>query len=505
MRPIDPFAGRTLPGLLLARAAASPQAPFLSWAPFDGEGVRWTYREFAEDVSRVAGGLSARGVARGQRVLVLAENCPEVLLAYFACAWLGAVCVPVNAATTSAELASFLERTRAVGCITQPHLLAVVEGCERRASWTVVVGGQAGRAFDSLRGAEVEPAPVPSSAPVSILFTSGTTARPKGVVWTHANVLWAARMGAMNEGLTERDTHLVFLPLFHVVALTWSILPTIWAGGSAVLQPRFSAQRFWDTALAHRCTWASMVPFCTAVLAKQPVPPEHSFRCWGHAVYSAEYEQLFHTRLLGWWGMTEIVTQGVVGDALLPQVPGTIGRPAPGYDVAVVDERGVAAPDGEPGELRIRGERGVSIFLEYLDDPEATREAFDSAGYFRTGDRVVRRADGAIQFVDRFKDVIKVGGENVAAPEVERVIAGVPGVRDVAVVARRDPVLGEVPIAFVVLDAGVDSAAIPEAVLAACRRVLAKFKVPREVRVLEDFPRVSIGKVSKAELRRLAS
>jgi crotonobetaine/carnitine-CoA ligase len=247
-----------------------------------------------------------------------------------------------------------------------------------------------------------------------------------------------------------------------------------------------------------------MVPFCTAALAKQPVPERHAFRAWGHAVHAPGHEARFRVQLLGWWGMTEVVTQGLVGDLAHAQVAGTIGRPSVGYDVVVVDESGAPSRPGEPGELRIRGVRGVSLFAEYLDDPESTRSAFDDDGYFRTGDRVILRDDGAIEFVDRAKDVIKVGGENVAAPEVERVIASVPGVQEVAVVAARDPMLGEVPVAFVRADReSPDAAALAETVLAACRRELARFKVPREVRFVDEFPRVAIGKVSKAALRKV--
>jgi crotonobetaine/carnitine-CoA ligase len=492
---MHPFEGQSVAGLLETRAALSPDRRFLAWAPFEGEEREWTYRAFARDAARIAGGLARRGVKRGDRVIVLMENCPELLLVYFGCAWLGAVCVPVNAASTAAELAYFLERTQAVGVVTQPRFEPVARGAVAT-QWLVT------DPFASLMGEAVPRVPVESSDVASILFTSGTTSRPKGVVWTQANVLWGARMGAMQEGLRPDDVHLVFLPLFHVVALTWSVLPVIHVGASCVLQPRFSASRFWDTAVRHRCTWASMVPFCTAVLAKQPVPASHSFRMWGHAFYSSDYEKLFGVKLLGWWGMTEIVTMGIVGDAALPQTPRTIGRPSVGYDVVVLDDAGAPARVGEPGELRIRGTRGVSLFLEYLDDPEATRAAFDENGFFRTGDRALVREDGTIQFIDRAKDVIKVGGENVAAPEVERVIASVRGVREVAVVARRDPMLGEVPVAFVLADAPGGDAALADRVLGACREQLARFKVPREVLFVEDFPRVAIGKVSKAELRR---
>jgi len=501
------FEQQTVPWLLETRAALSKDEPFLIFAPFEGEPRRWTYGEFAADVVRVAGGLAGLGVARGQRVIVLLDNCPEALLVFFACAWLGAVCVPVNTASTPSELACFLARSKAVGIVTQPWLLAVARSAAT-SQWRVVTDSDAASAssddipFAALYRAPVSCNRVDSRSPASVLFTSGTTSRPKGVVWTHANVLWGAKMGALQEGLRSDDVHLVFLPLFHVVALIWSILPTMWAGGCAVLQPKFSASRFWDAALEYRCTWASMVPFCTAVLAKQPVPQHHAFRCWGHAVYSTEHEKRFHVPLLGWWGMTEIVTQGLVGDPRFPQTHGSIGRPSVGYDVAILDERGAPVPPGGTGELCVRGRRGVSLFLEYLDDEDATRRAFDAHGYFRTGDRVALLEDGTIRFVDRLKDVIKVGGENVAAPEVERVIANIAGVQEVAVVAKRDPELGEVPVAFI--RAGVSGEAANRLVvdvMAACRQQLAKFKVPRDVLFVDDFPRVAIGKIAKAELR----
>ena len=509
-RALHPFERQTIASLLAMRAASSRDDPFLVFAPFEGDVRRWTYGAFADDVARVAGGLAALSVGRGDRVVVLLENCPEALLVFFACAWLGAVCVPVNAQSTASELAYFLTRTQAVGIVTQPSLRDIAHAaCASR--WVVVTQKDAGTA-DAANGRDVAFAslyrerapcrPVPSLAPACVLFTSGTTSRPKGVVWTHANVLWGAKMGALQEGLRRDDVHLVFLPLFHVVALTWSILPTMWVGASAVLQPKFSASRFWDAALEHRCTWASMVPFCTAVLAKQPVPDAHRFRCWGHAVFSSEYERRFRVRLLGWWGMTEIVTQGVVGDLEMPQTHGSIGRPSVGYDIAVLDGEGEPVAVGEAGELCVRGRRGVSLFLEYLDDPDATRRAFDANGYFRTGDRVVVRPDGAIQFLDRLKDVIRVGGESVAAPEVERVIAALPGVLEVAVVAKPDPHFGEVPVAFVRASIAADAAGdFAAAVLQACRQELAKFKVPRDVILVDDFPRVAIGKIAKAELR----
>lgn len=186
----------------------------------------------------------------------------------------------------------------------------------------------------------------------------------------------------------------------------------------------------------------------------------------------------------------------------------SIGRPALEYEIAIVEDDAVPVHDtrrielGGSGNLMIRGVRGLSLFQEYLGNPQATAESFDPDGWFRTGDRVNLLEDGSIQFGDRTKDMLKVGGENVAASEIERVILLVPGVRECAIVAKKHPMLDEVPVAFVLPAAGAPSD-LADRVTAACAAQLADFKRPHEIRMVDDFPRATLEKISKAELRRL--
>lgn len=514
---LHPFSGLDVGWLVDTRAATRRDHPFLIWAPFEGGGSAFTYGAFRDAVARVGGGLLRRGVRPRDRVLIHLDNCPEALIAWYACAWIGAVAVTTNARAAGDELAYFAFHCGAVGGITQPRLFDLVSRHCGGLRWISVTGSDNGEAPEREPGREAEfealyAEPVPRrapepDAPMSVQYTSGTTSRPKGVLWTHANALWGARVNAAHEDLRPEDVHLVYLPLYHTNAQAYSVLACLWTGATAVIQPRFSASRFWPVSLAHRCTWTSLVPFCVRALMEHEVPPAHGYRMWGNAVSEPPTDAHFRVKTIGWWGMTETITHGIVGSPHLPNTPMSIGRPAPEYEIAIVEDDAVPVREarlvgrGGSGSLLVRGQRGISLFQEYLDNPEATAQTFDDDGWFRTGDRVELLEDGAIQFGDRDKDMLKVGGENVAASEVERVILAVAGVRECAVVGRRHPMLDEVPVAFVrpAADAPADLAA---RVASACAVQLADFKRPREIRLVEDFPRATLEKIAKAELRR---
>ena len=204
-------------------------------------------------------------------------------------------------------------------------------------------------------------------------------------------------------------------------------------------------------------------------------------------------------RTLGWYGMTETVSHPVMDEPANPGAPGCMGRPTPEYEVAVLRDDGTPAEPGETGTIFVRGVRGVSLFSGYLHDQAATAATVDDQGWLRTGDLVTVQETGFLQFADRGKDMLKVGGDNVAASEIERVIIGVPGVMEVAVVGAPHPMLDEVPVAFVISTDG--SATVEADVLAACRTQLADFKVPRLVRLVDEMPRSALNKIAKAQLR----
>ncbi len=511
-RPLTPFEGMDTRTLIDAQAARRGDHPCLIWEPFEGEGRTWSYAGFGETVRRFAAGLQARGVKPADRVLVHLDNCPESLIAWLGCAYAGAVAVTTNAKSSADEIAYFASHSGAVGGITQPRFAALVAAAAPGLAWLAVTESDNGApaeadagGFEPFAAIDGDPAdlterPHDPWAHFGIQYTSGTTARPKAVLWTHANFLWGARMCAQNEDLRPEDVHLVYLPLFHTNAQVYSVAAALWAGATIVLQPKFSASRFWPVSQKHGATWSSMVPFCLKALMEQPRPGAHSYRHWGNGVCAPPTDGYFGVKTIGWWGMTETMTHGTVGSAHLPDAPMSMGRPSPAYEIHVLGDDGQPVGPGETGDLLVGGRRGVSLFLEYAGDPDATARAFTEGGLFITGDRVRVGEDGFLYFADRSKDMLKVGGENVAASEIERVIAGVEGVLEVAVVARKHRMLDEVPVAFVIPRDPKDTT-LPERALAACRQALASFKHPHEVRLIDALPRSTLEKVAKAELR----
>ncbi|MEZ5382472.1 MAG: class I adenylate-forming enzyme family protein [Microthrixaceae bacterium] len=513
------FHGQDVGWLLDQRALHRADHPFLVWEPADGASRTWTYAEFAAATKEVAAGLAARGVGAGDSVLIHAENCPEAAIAWYAVARLGGVSVTTNTRSVAAELSYFIEHSGAVGAITQPKLAPVVAEAGGDLAWVVVTEDNSGvpaedaqqdhgfDGFDTLTGdpdtvPELDPDPL---RPVSIMFTSGTTSKPKAVVHTHGNVLWAAKVNPTNIDFTPDDTYLCYLPFFHVNTQGWAMWTVLGAGGTVVLQPKFSASRFWSVIAAHEVSHISLIPFVFKAIGAEPIP-EHTVRVGVFGLIMPFLDEWLGMRVMAAYGMTELVGHCIRSTPNETYPDMAMGRVAPGYEMMIVNhETGRPAEVGEMGELWIRGVRGISVFQEYLNNPEANAKMFTEDGWCRTGDVVRLEADGNIFYCDRDKDALKVGGENVSAREVEDVCRTVPGIDDIAVVAKSHEMLDMVPVAFVVRN----PAAEPEEVMAAaiidaCKAALADFKVPRAVYFTDEFPTAELGKISKKDLRDLA-
>ena len=501
--------GQDIPWLLAHWAEQRADHPVLVWDPADGEGRSWTYAELWADTRRLAAGLAARGIGRDDKVLIHSENCPEMVLAWLACATVGAVGVTTNTKSVAAEMAYFVEKAQCVAAITQPEFVDLVTEAGPDLHWTAVTGddvpdGQLalvelfGEA-DDWEGRSIEP-----MLPFGIMFTSGTTNRPKAVVHTHANAIWASRTGPRNIDLGPDDRYLIYLPFFHVNAQSWSFFSVLGVGATAVLMPKWSTSRFWDVVARHGITHISLMPFVMGTLMADDKPAT-DLRIGVFGLIMPDLDAMFGIQVYAAYGMTETVIHATTGkpDEMLPTR--SMGRITPGYEFAVVDkDTGELVPEGETGELWMRGTRGIQLFLEYYDNPEANEAAFED-GWFKTGDMVMLGPGGNLFYKERDKDLLKVGGENVSAREVEDAITGLPGVAQVAIVGKKHEWLDQVVVAFVITTPDApEHDELERQVIAHCAGQLAGFKVPRAVYVVDEFPLGTLDKLLKNKLRDLA-
>ncbi|MEW2359418.1 AMP-binding protein [Spirillospora sp. NPDC029432] len=464
---------------------------------FAWEGGRTrSYAELHDRAGRWHGLLAAGGVGAGDRIALLTVNAPEAVEVAFAASWLGAVVVPLNVRLGPAEIRFQVEDAGARHAVVHPALegLARESGLLDGAYWTI--GPDLDEALAAVPGPAAG-APRPAEdAPVMQLYTSGTTGRPKGCLLTNRGWVVAAANAVQAFGITGDDRLLGALPLFHVAGYG-TALGHLAAGGTVVLPPGPAPAQVWPVIARHGVTVAIFPAGTGAALRHPEAAPETLRLVFGMAA-TERTRSLEELRDLGIgyrgvYGSTEagnFVTVTTLDDELAR--PGTVGRPLPPFDLAI------DAPDATgTGELLVRG---ASLMAGYAGLPEATAAALRD-GWLHTGDLLRQDADGYFYFVDRAKDMIKTGGENVYSAEVERVLAAHPAVADVAVVGVPDRRWGEAVKALVVLRDGHEPGGAPAGLDAHCRELLGAFKCPRWYEIVEAIPRNHSGKILKRELR----
>jgi crotonobetaine/carnitine-CoA ligase len=498
--------------------AQTPDAPFLVFEQAPDDIRTLTYRQMDARAERAAQVLRANGVDIGDRFLIHLANCIEFYDLWLAAAKAGAVMVPTNPLSTADELAYLFEHSGVRFAVTSPDLADVIRTAQKQlpdagdATRVLITGGGAppGECYEAaLAGAPDAPVEGPQDplAVVGVLYTSGTTSRPKGVLVTNANYLYAGRYTAEYLRLRPEDRQLVVLPLFHGNAQYYSTMSALVTGASVALAPRFTASRWSEQATKLCATAASLFAApLRMILCARPSEYDraHQVRVALFAQnvtdeQSAEFERRFGLRLTQLWGMTETIVPTVINPLYGERRHNTIGRPGVGIRIRIVGDDGGDVAPGEVGELLVGGVPGRTLMLGYLDNPAATAEALVD-GWLHSGDNVRADADGYLHFVDRGKDVIKRAGENVASGEVERVINEHPAVFESAAIGVPDAMRDEAIKMFVVLHENATAAEAELIAWAAAR--LAKFKVPSYVEFIDTLPRTSVGKVQKHLLRK---
>ena len=472
------------------------------------EGRELTNVDLQRAANRLANALSRRGIEPGDRVVVMLANCPEVLQAYTAILKLGAVIVPVVFLLGAEEVRHILAHSEAKLLITSPDMTWKAEGF---AGPVVLVGGGAAAAlaWEDLVAGQPDAFPIVerrSEDLAVILYTAGTTGQPKGVALSHANLTENARAAATLYELDRTEWALAVLPLSHSYGLTLMNAGHI-LGTRSVLLRWFNPELVLETIERHRVQSMAGVPTMFVYLLNFPDGGRFdtsSMKTWGSGAAPLPveivepFEKKFGGRLLEGYGLTEaspvVSAHRQSGERRL----GSVGRPIPGVDVAILDDDDRPVPTGAVAEVCVRG---PNVMLGYYRMPEETAKTIRH-GWLHTGDMGRLDDAGYLYIVERKKDLIIRGGFNIYPREVEDVLYAHPAVAEAAVVGVPDAVMGEDVLAFVVTKR--DTSATPEALIMFCQERLAKYKCPKQVRFVDALPKSPIGKILRKELRAIA-
>ncbi|MDP8922537.1 MAG: AMP-binding protein [Chloroflexota bacterium] len=509
-------APRTLRSELDAKVRTCPTKTWLVYEDHQGLIQQYTYAEFAGRVYRAANSLTDLGLRPGDKLVVHLTNCPEFLELWFGAAAMGAIVVPVNTLSSVDELEYLTAHSESVLFVTEPTGLETAERvltrCPNVRHLLVARTAEdlgAAVSYMGLRDAASDDPPAHRPKPldvVSILYTSGTTSKPKGCLITNANYVHVGESVAREIRLGPDDRAFAVLPYFHGNSQYYLTMPALVVGASVAVMERFSASRYFFQAASYDCTVASLFAAPMRMLLAQPRRPEHRLHRLRLAIFAqsvtepqlAEWDERFGVPLLQIYGMTEQLGHPLANPLDYPRNNMSIGLPGLGWQIRLVDDAGHDVPDGQVGQIVVRGEPGVSLMLGYFKNPEATAEAIRD-GWLWTGDNACVGPDGYVEFVDRAKDMIKRAGENVAASEVEAVLKDHPAVFDAAVIGVPDPIRDEAIVAFVVPRESTSPTA--DDLIAWCAERLAPFRVPERVELRAELPRTSVGKIQKHVLR----
>ena len=489
-------------------------------------GRRWTYARLHHDVLALAHGLLRLGIDRGDRVGIWAPNCPEWTLLQYATAEIGAILVPINPAYRTDELAYVVNRAGIRLLVAAPSFRAsdyaeMIEdaqpGCPAL-RWVILLGSADWHALSDRAGdphaLAARQALLSPDDPINIQYTSGTTGHPKGATLSHHNILNNARLTGEIVGYTEFDRICVPVPLYHTFGMVIGNLGATTHGACLVYPaPAFDPKATLAAVAEERCTSLYGVPAMfiaelaapgfdaydlsslrTGIIGGAPCPVE---------VMKQIVDRMGMAGVTIVYGMTETspVSAQTRADDTVDRRVSTVGRVHPHVEIKVVDpETGVTVPRGVPGELCTRG---YSVMLGYWQEPGKTAEAIDAARWMHTGDLATMDADGYVNITGRLKDMVIRGGENVSPREIEEYLHTHPDVHDVHVIGVPDARLGEEVMAWIRLRPGARPMTAAD-IRAYAQGKLAHHKIPRYVRIVEDFPMTASGKVRKVDMRKAA-
>jgi fatty-acyl-CoA synthase len=489
------------------RAAATPHLPAITFG-----GHTWTYRAFADRIDRLAAELAAGGIGRGERVGYLGLNHPDFLATLFAAARIGATFVPLNYRLTAGELSYILSNAGVHTLLADAEHAAVVDPARTEAGVQRVIALTPVRGWeplgDLLAGRESLAEPVyarPDEVAV-IMYTSGTTGRPKGAMLTHSNLFWNNVNALLSFDTSQHDVSLVCAPLFHIGGLNVTTLLALQKGAHIVLMAKFDPGKALELIAEHRVTTMFGVPAMFLFMSQAPefadtdLSSVHYLVCGGAPVPETLIKR-YGARGIPFaqgYGLTETAPLALVlrTDEVDVRIGAAGNQVLPLSDVRLVDANNNPVLAGERGEVCVRGPQ---VMAGYWRNPEATAAVIDDQGWFHTGDIGRADDDGYVWVIDRVKDMVISGGENVYPAEVEDVLYGHPAVAEVAVLGTPHERWGEAVTAVVVLQP--DATLTLDELRAFAGDKLARYKIPLRLEFVDALPRTQSGKVVKYQLR----
>jgi long-chain acyl-CoA synthetase len=479
------------------------------------EGRSYTNVELYEMSARLATSLGGLGIEPGDRVGVMLPNMPEVPITYGAVTRMGAVNIPMIFLLAVPEIVHILHDSEAKAIVTSPEFFPnVALACTQLdAPPTVIVAGDPvpdgalsfhGLVEEAGTGHPLVDRDGDDLALVS--YTSGTTGRPKGVMLTHANMLFQGENTAGIADVRDGDRPIACLPLAHLFGFGASVVSNLFRQ-TIVLMRWFTAEGFFEALTTHKATHSNLVPTMLVYLLSHPDFDRADWSQFRWLVVGAapvpveladEFEKRTGAKVLEGYGLTETSPTATLCRYAEPRRPGSCGRPVPNVQIKIVDDQGNELPAGEPGEVLIKG---PNVMKGYYKMPDETAKAV-VGGWFHSGDVGHLDEDGYLYITERKKDLIIRGGFNIFPRDVEEVLYGHPSVAEAAVVGVPDPKLGEDVLAYVVLRPG--AASTTEELMSLCRERLAKYKTPKHLRFVDALPKNAIGKILKKDLRERA-
>ncbi len=506
---------RTLPTFLDYYAATHPGIVAVTAESNAGVVQSLTWSELQGMVNRAANWILQQGLKKGDSIVLHIPNSLDFYILWLACCRSGAVSVPVDPRCSIPELHYIIDHSDARLVVTLEETLSTARtACEGCAKLPQMVAVSVAREFAESelgKGVLAQPDSSPAHKPepldvAGMLYTSGTTGKPKGVMLTHAGYLYGAEIFARATALTANDRHIIPLPLHHAAAQCHAMTPSLVAGASIIILERFSASKLLEKAAHYHATRAALfaapLRFLLVHHANAPVPANSmQFITFAQNLSEEEmqdWETKIRIPLLQLWGMTETTGLPLMTPLNGPRNTMCMGLPVAGYEVKILDENGNEAPQGVSGEIVVRVESGWTATKGYYKNPSATAELIRGEWLY-TGDRAVQDEEGQFHFLGRFKEMIKRSGENISPMEIEETLKEHPDVQDAAVVGIPDALRDEKVVAFLIARPGTQPSV--EAVREWCKQRLSGFKVPEEFEWCQEFPRTSVGKLQRHLLR----